>query len=85
MMARRRTRFHLVHDTCRRCNAPIMTGNRSLYGADDLKARFGSICSRCFLPEEAPALDRAYRHRLAAEGAYWRSLVVDDVDASDRI
>ena len=49
-MARRRTRFALVHTECKRCGAPIVTGNRSLFGADALKARYGSICDAC-MPE----------------------------------
>lgn len=48
----RRRDFHLVQTACRRCGKPIMTGSRSLVGADDLKAQLGEICGQCITPEE---------------------------------
>jgi len=36
---RRSPRFQLVQTTCKRCGKPIYTGNRSLFGLDDVKAK----------------------------------------------
>lgn len=48
----RRRRFYLVHTTCRRCGIPLMTGNRSLFGADTLKANYDRLCEGCTSEEE---------------------------------
>jgi len=45
-------RFKLVKGHCRRCGAGIVTGNRSLHGAEALGAESGGICARCITPEE---------------------------------
>jgi Protein of unknown function (DUF2688) len=45
-------RFALVKTNCRRCGCEVFTGNRSLYGADRLKAELGGICSGCITAEE---------------------------------
>lgn len=46
------SKFRLVNTTCPRCGKPTMTGNRSLWGADQLKAKYSGICSSCTTPEE---------------------------------
>ena len=51
-MAEGKGEFRLVKANCKRCGGGIVTGNRSLYGADALKAELGGICSRCITPEE---------------------------------
>jgi len=33
---RRSPRFQLVQTTCKRCGKPIYTGNRSLFGLDEV-------------------------------------------------
>lgn len=45
-------RIYIVETKCKRCGKPLHTTNRSLYGADALKAELGSICSACTTPEE---------------------------------
>ncbi len=52
----RGSRFHLVSTECRRCGKPLMTGNRSLFGADAAKARLDRICEACITPEEQAEL-----------------------------
>lgn len=37
---------------CRRCGKNILTLDRSLTGADDVKAKYDRICSACITPEE---------------------------------
>jgi Protein of unknown function (DUF2688) len=52
------TKFTLVKSNCKRCGCVVLTGNRSLLGADGLKAELGGICSRCVTPaEEARILE----------------------------
>ena len=43
----------IISTTCRRCGKPIATLNRSLYGADELKARLDRICTDCITVDEA--------------------------------
>lgn len=47
-----RRKYSIVMTKCRRCGKPLATGNRSLYGADQLKKRLGSICEGCITDEE---------------------------------
>jgi superfamily II helicase len=47
-----RRKFQLIVTTCRRCDKPITTGNRSLYGADAAKAKYERICSDCATEQE---------------------------------
>ncbi len=42
----------IVTTICRRCNKPLTTLSRSLYGADEAKARLDRLCSDCTTPEE---------------------------------
>jgi Protein of unknown function (DUF2688) len=60
----KRSRFHLVPTTCRRCGATLLTGSRSLVGTAAMKARYGAICAGCFTAEESEAMDQDYRHLL---------------------
>ncbi len=48
----RRGAFQLVTTSCRRCGKALMTGSRSLFGADAAKARLDRICEACVTPEE---------------------------------
>ena len=48
----RRQPFALISASCQRCGRPVMTGNRSLIGADMAKEAFGVICSGCVTEEE---------------------------------
>lgn len=43
-------KFQLINSTCRRCGEPIVTSNRSLFGADAKHAKFAGIC--CLTPDE---------------------------------
>ena len=47
-----RMKFQLLTTTCRRCGKSIVTGNRSLFGADAAKARLDRICEACITPDE---------------------------------
>lgn len=49
---RRLGRFRLMETTCKRCGKPLVTGNRSLNGNEDLKKKFERICGSCMTPEE---------------------------------
>lgn len=70
MMARR-TRFHLIRSSCRRCNAPVYTGNRALIGPADMKARYDRICRSCWTEADAEALDAETRARLREFAGRW--------------
>ena len=47
-----KNKIKLIQVKCERCNKPITTTNRSLYGADELKAKFGKLCNNCATDEE---------------------------------
>lgn len=49
-------RISLVMTACRRCGKPITTGSRSLYGADEAKAKLDRICEICITPDERQAI-----------------------------
>lgn len=55
---KRRSRLMLVYTNCTRCSKPLTTLNRSLYGADALKSKLGSICSDCITPEERHEMEQ---------------------------
>lgn len=55
----RRMPFRLLTTECRRCGKPIVTGNRSLFGADEAKARLGSICEACVTDAERREMEQA--------------------------
>lgn len=57
-------RFELQKTTCQRCGKDIYTGNRSLYGMDDLKAKYGRICSACMTEAERQEMDLSVRNRM---------------------
>lgn len=61
MVAVRRNRFRLVHSSCRRCGAPILTGNRSLYGAESTRQKYGRICGACVTDDERREMDAAWQ------------------------
>ena len=42
----------ILTTNCRRCNKPIATLNKSLFGLDELKAKLDRICSDCITIEE---------------------------------
>ena len=46
-------RIQLCETKCRRCNRPLVTLNRGLYGCDELKARLDRICTDCITVDEA--------------------------------
>ena len=52
----RKIRFRLVETTCRRCGTKLFTGNRSLYGLDEAKAKYDRICAKCITVEEQDAI-----------------------------
>jgi hypothetical protein len=37
---------------CRRCGKSLATTNKSIYGMDSLKAKWGNICADCSTQEE---------------------------------
>ncbi|MEG3537512.1 DUF2688 domain-containing protein [Citrobacter freundii] len=49
----------LVHTHCRRCGCSLIMSERSIWGADALKAELGQICADCLTPEE--------HHRICTE------------------
>ena len=56
---KRRRKIQLIETTCRRCGKPLLTASRSILGADNAKATYGSICSECMKPEEHFQMVRA--------------------------
>ena len=48
----KKAKFRLMETTCRKCGKPLMTGNRSLFGLDQAKAKLDRICKDCITPEE---------------------------------
>jgi RNase P subunit RPR2 len=54
----RKVKFQLIETTCKRCGRPLITGNRSLYGFNEQKARLDRICKDCITPEEQAELLR---------------------------
>jgi hypothetical protein len=45
-------KFQLIETTCKRCGKKLLTGNRSLFGNDQMKAKLDRICYECCTPEE---------------------------------
>lgn len=54
----RHARFQIVYTTCRRCGKNIATGNRSIYGADRLKAQYDRICESCITNDERHEIEQ---------------------------
>lgn len=48
----KRPRVQLVPANCQRCERQVYTANRSLFGLDHLKAKWGVLCSSCTTEEE---------------------------------
>lgn len=48
----RKSRIQVITTSCRRCSKPLATLNRSITGADDLKAKYDRICADCITKEE---------------------------------
>lgn len=48
----RKSRIAIFKTHCKRCGKEVYTTNRSITGADALKAELGSICQDCITPEE---------------------------------
>ncbi len=60
-----KTKFKLIACGCRRCGKQILTGNRSLYGADEAKAKYGRICSDCATEQENYEMNMAIGKAIA--------------------
>jgi hypothetical protein len=45
-------RVALVKTKCKRCGKEICTANKSVWGLNALKKKFGSICDGCITPNE---------------------------------
>jgi superfamily II helicase len=60
-----RRKFQLIVTTCRRCEKPISTGNRSLYGADEAKAKYNRICSDCVTEQDDYEMNMAIGKAIA--------------------
>jgi hypothetical protein len=45
-------RISIISTNCRRCGKSISTLNRSITGADALKAKLDKICQDCITPDE---------------------------------
>ncbi|EBM5962826.1 TPA: DUF2688 domain-containing protein [Salmonella enterica subsp. enterica serovar 16:l,v:-] len=42
----------LIYTNCKRCGCKLTMLQKSLFGADKLKAELGQICAGCLTPEE---------------------------------
>lgn len=42
----------LIHTQCSRCGCSLFMAERSIWGADAIKAELGQICAECLTPEE---------------------------------
>ena len=60
-----RIRFALTTAACERCGKPVLTGTRSLYGADALKAQLGVVCEGCTTEAERYEIARAIGAHIA--------------------
>jgi len=60
-------KFQLIKTTCRRCEKPLTTGSRSLFGADELKAKLDRICADCITPEENQEMTYGYWQATSTE------------------
>ena len=58
----KRPKFQLIKTECKRCGTPLYTGNRSLWGADSAKAKYGNICNKCMTPEERAEMQDQIAH-----------------------
>lgn len=47
-----KNKIKLFQIRCKKCGKPITTTNRSIYGAEDLKAKYGELCCDCVSVEE---------------------------------
>lgn len=55
----KRGRINIVHAPCKRCGKMLAMTDRSIYGADDAKKKYGGICSDCITPEERAEIEKA--------------------------
>jgi hypothetical protein len=45
-------KINIVMTKCKRCGKPLAKTNKSLYGIDEAKIKYGDICSTCITKEE---------------------------------
>ncbi|MEG6512386.1 DUF2688 domain-containing protein [Desulforamulus ruminis] len=58
-MLAKEIQIQIVTTQCKRCGKSLVKTNRSLYGMEELKAKFGDICSDCMSNEELGEMLRA--------------------------
>jgi len=49
-------RISIITAPCRHCGKPVATASRSILGLDELKARYGVVCSDCITGDEVQTL-----------------------------
>ena len=49
---------------CKRCGAEILTGSKSINGADKTRAKWAGICEDCFRPGELEQLMEDYSNEV---------------------
>lgn len=63
-----RKKFTLILSECERCGRSLYTGNRSLFGNDALKKKFGVICQDCTTTAEKEKLREEQGRTTTREG-----------------
>lgn len=64
----KKRKYELFTTNCKRCNKPITTSTRSLFGADRAHAKFAEICAACMTPEENAEMQQNINAAVFANG-----------------
>ena len=56
-------KYQLYKTKCKRCGKDIYTSNRSLYGLDELYAKYHGICEGCLTESERIELRDIFRRK----------------------
>ena len=63
-----KSKIRIETTTCRRCGKNLTTFSRSLWGLNDLKEKFGRICSDCVTADEDFEMNRQIGKSIAETG-----------------
>jgi len=59
-------KINIVMTKCKRCGKPLVKTDRSLYGLDTLKEKYGDICQDCMSEDETMEMLREQGQGIAA-------------------
>lgn len=59
-----RKKIQIITTTCKRCGKEISTLNKVIWGTNEMKEKYGRICSSCMPVEEREEMDEAFKQAI---------------------